>query len=171
MSFLVWDVFWWCSCTFEPCVIAEAPVWVTEHVWNSCNHCFGSSCSLWLYWFFLFPPLLQAYTESFNHPFSEPRPCYKPLAQETGWLWYANMQVSKYSPWDNRRCNILINSPFYKPTRGGCPSGQYPRAQINSILLVWFVSFFWGLLWPQPPALCCEWRLFFPITFQEKVTL
>lgn len=76
------DVFWWC--TFESCVIAEAPVWVTEHVWNSCNHCFGSSCSLWLYWSLLFPPLLQAYTESFIPFLNRVLVTSLPLAHQPG---------------------------------------------------------------------------------------
>lgn len=45
--------------------------------WNSCNHCFDWFCSLWLYWFLLFPPaapVLQAHTESYRRPSSVPRP-------------------------------------------------------------------------------------------------
>lgn len=34
------------------------------------------------------------------------------ISQETGWLGYTNTQVSKFSPWDDRRCNIVINSPL-----------------------------------------------------------
>lgn len=93
--------FWWCSGATECCVTAKASAWATEHIWNSCNHCFDS---LWLYWFFLFPRSLTSVLQS---ALSVPRPCHDPAFATSarshhtaGWLRDSQRPaVNKHSFW------------------------------------------------------------------------